>query len=169
MKHDGLKPWVRGLVLSVALVVSACGFEPVYAPSGTQPSKTLSRIYVEQLNHNRLGQILRARLLDAIGGAGHPGEATHSLSFTLKESVESKVLEADGTTSRFNFTLTADFKLSRRSDGTVVRQGRVSRTSGYNVVGDDFASKVGAQDTRQRLAEDLAQALRDRLIIAELN
>lgn len=166
---QGLKPLAHLVLLTSLLVAAACGFEPVFAPTDRPQKTDLSQIYVEQLDHSRTGQLLRNRLLEVIGVAPQPGAATHTLRFKLSELVESKVLQADGTTSRFNFTLTADFVLSRRSDGTIVRKGRVSRTSGYNVVGDDFAAKIGAQDARRRLAEDLALGLRDRLIIAELN
>lgn len=166
---QGLKPLARLALLTSLLVAAACGFEPVFAPTDQPQQTNLSQIYVEQLDHSRTGQLLRNRLLEVIGAAPQAGAATHTLRFKLSELVESKVLQADGTTSRFNFTVTADFVLSRRSDGTIVRKGRVSRTTGYNVVGDDFATKIGAQDARRRLAEDLALGLRDRLIIAELN
>jgi len=167
--RQGLKPLACCLLLTGVLGVASCGFEPVYAPTDRQQQADLSQIYVEQLAHSRMGQLLRNRLLAVIGAAPQAGVATHMLRFKLSEEKESKVLQADGTTSRFNFTLTADFTLSRRSDGTVIRKGRVSRTAGYNVVGDDFATKIGEQDARRRLAEDLALGLRDRLIITELN
>ncbi len=119
-------------VLVAALVLSGCGFHPLYAVPGAargSMKQDLGSIYVEPVP-DRLGYDLRNTVIDLIDGRAEPAGATYSLRMTLglknePIGVQSQIVGSGATAitqtviTRYNDTLTVSYDLIDRNTNTV--------------------------------------------------
>ena len=59
----------RAAILGPALLLSACGFHPLYGGMNGQMAATLSTIYVEPMP-DKIGYELRNKMIDLLDGPG---------------------------------------------------------------------------------------------------
>jgi LPS-assembly lipoprotein len=158
--------WSRHIASALLLAgwLSACGFEPVYAPGGNLEER-LSQIHVDSID-SRVGQAARNALLDAIGAPDRPARATHRLSMKIVADRARGGIQADETASRINVIVTTSWQLRLNDiEETVVGSGSITRAVPFNVVDDDYASLIAGRDA-ERLAGRLSgEALRTRLLL----
>jgi LPS-assembly lipoprotein len=160
-------------VLVAALVLSGCGFHPLYAVPGAargSMKQDLGSIYVEPVP-DRLGYDLRNTVIDLIDGRAEPAGATYSLRMTLglknePIGVQSQIVGSGATAitqtviTRYNDTLTVSYDLIDRKTNTVIAHGIETDLSSYNVLASPYATLVDQQDADQRAADEIADRLR---------
>ena len=147
-------------LLSCLLILSACGFQPVYSTRNAQTS--LQHIVVETIA-GREGQLLTIALEDALHPSGAPAAPHHHLHTTLKLRKQPIGIEPDRSVLRWNLYLTAEFTLNEATTGRVVLRDSARRISSYNVSESDFSSFVAEQDAIKRGIRELAHTIRLRL------
>jgi LPS-assembly lipoprotein len=150
------------------LLLSACGFRPLYGQFGANPGAQaiFASIYVEPIEAEGVGYELRSSLMDLLESSGNAGGARYRLQVDLKEShvgsnIQNEVVGGlqETTTTRYNYTLTAKYQLTD-AKGTVVTKGEESTLTSYNVVNSAYATLAARQDARKRAADDVADHLR---------
>jgi LPS-assembly lipoprotein len=162
-------------VILLGLLLSGCGFHPLYAvpdmPSGSMQS-TLRSIYVEPVPE-RLGYQLRNRMIDVLDGQGEAGGARYRLKLTLTTKAEAIGVQSQTTSSgvtqtaitRYNDTLTVNYELADARSGTVMTKGIETGLSAYNVLSSPYATLAVQQDADRRAAEDIADRIRIALAV----
>ncbi|RCW83886.1 LPS assembly lipoprotein LptE [Paracoccus lutimaris] len=149
----------RGILLSGALALAACGFTPVYGPGGT--------------GGKLFGQIRTATPTtpDEFTFAGRIAErlgpdqqARFALAYNLRIAVVSQAITTDEVTTRYSLNGTADFVLTETASGAEVTRGQVSTFTSYSTTGTTIATMSAEQDAHDRLARMLADQVVTRLL-----
>ncbi|NSY40309.1 LPS assembly lipoprotein LptE [Leisingera sp. ANG59] len=150
----------RTLLLALPLMAAACGFTPVYAPGGTG-SELHGRIEVQDPEEIKgasgadayfLVQNLEQRL-------GRGSSAAYKLDLTLSTREEGQAITADNEITRYSVIGTANFSLTRLSDGKITSSGTVRNFSGYSATGSTVETLAGERDAHERLMVVLADQI----------
>jgi LPS-assembly lipoprotein len=159
--------------LFAALILSACGFHPLYGGANGGMSATLSTIYVEPVE-DKIGYELRNTMIDLLDGPGSPGGAQYHLTLALSETSQGIALQNAVTPgqstviTRYNDTVKVSYTLTDRN-GKVVTSGIETGLSAYNVLPSttraqgavaNYGTFVAQQDADKRAAQDIAERIR---------
>ncbi|KCZ59969.1 LPS assembly lipoprotein LptE [Hyphomonas chukchiensis] len=145
------------------LTLSACGFQPVYAP-GNSALAAGGPITVEPIS-GRSGYVLRRALQQelAIGLPGVTEPAT--LNVVLNENLTRLAFKPDGAASRSSLSATARYVLAR--DNSAI-SGSADAETDFSVpsqpYGDIAAQTSAADRTMRELAKHIVQDLRLQLM-----
>jgi LPS-assembly lipoprotein len=151
---------MRLLLASFALLLSACGFQPMYAPVGGGPA--IGPVNIAQID-GKAGHVLKTeldRILQVEAGDGEPAQ----LEITLREQVTPLGIRLDESASRGELRLVANYVLRPANNGREVR-GSVSTVVTYDVPTAAFGEIAAQDDARERAAETLAQRFRAELAL----
>ena len=150
------------------LVLSACGFRPVYGTQYQQEravgSASLAQIKVVSDN-SRAGQLLKAEIEDRLNPQNIPAEKRYTLRLGVAEYNIPLFVAPDGTFGRGNIQYSVDYVLTRDADGATINQGGLSRVSSYAASETNaiYASYVAQQDAKKRgvieMASDVAMRM----------
>ena len=150
--------------MPVAVLVPACGFNPLLAERGDSPSiqAMLAAIQVSRIGdgrNRRLGQIMRNELIDrfSAGRGLHPPRFV--LDVTLTRRFTPLIIESSNTVTRSNLVMTAAFTLRDIESGKVLYRSTARSTGSHDVVVSEYSSQVARQDTAHKAARDLANAI----------
>jgi LPS-assembly lipoprotein len=160
-----LRPtWLSSLA-AVMLLVSACGFEPMYGTQGGTAARSsiLAAVQVETPK-GRLGELLRAEIEDGINPEYRYATPLYRLNIALTEQDTALFINPDGTSSRGDLRYTSSYTLTRIDTKKIIHEGSVTRVSSYNSSETaDYAAFVSREDARVRALTELAQDYKLRL------
>ena len=151
--------WSRRAILTLPALLAACGFAPVYGPSG--------------VGRRLFGRIRTAdpRTPDDFAFAGRIAEqlgpeesASYELGWQLRIAVVPQAITADEITTRYALNGTADYVLTDLASGRAVARGQVSSFTSYSTTGTTIATMAAEQDAHERLARMLADQVVTRLM-----
>ena len=151
------------LSVSVALLVlSACGFRPLYGSDYGDTSLEFSRIKVEPIP-DRVGQILHNNLLTALSPKGLAGKPIYVLNTDLTHSSTSLAVRKSTFATRANLSAKATFRLTRVQDGKELYSGQSGITVSYNILDSEFGTIAAQKDARTRALRELSHGIRTQL------
>lgn len=156
---------LRAAGMALLLCVSACGFEPVYAPGGGRIAGELAAVVVEQPS-GPVGQAMRLAILDGIGDRNTGIRPQYRLRTKLDVVKERVAIQVDESAARVNVTVTATWSLLDAAGLTLLDSGDIRRSVAYNVVDDTFASLMAERDAERLSGQEVGQAIRTRLLLA---
>ncbi|WP_395647252.1 LPS assembly lipoprotein LptE [Terricaulis sp.] len=151
---------MRLIILSFALLLSACGFSPMYAQPNGQSA--IGPVYIEEIE-GKSGHVLK-RELDRILAVENDGSAPANLRITLLEQVTPLGLRRDESSTRAEIRLTANYVLTPANGGTVMR-GSVFTVTTYDIPTAAFGEIAAQDDARERAAETMAERFRAELAL----
>ncbi|CAN5287114.1 LPS assembly lipoprotein LptE [soil metagenome] len=137
------------------LLLSACGFTPMYGTAGGSP--VLSRIAVTA-EDNRLGYRLREQLEDALG-ADRGSPPLYRLTTQTEQSRRPLGRRIDDTATRYELTVRTAWTLTPTS-GAAPLTGTETSTSTYAAADQPYAAIAAQQDGEDRAADELARLIR---------
>lgn len=146
----------------LGLSLGGCGLEPVYGKASQVRHAELSTIDVSPIR-DRVGQDVRNHLIDRLGSSAKAPR--YRLDIALQESLIELAVQADDKVTRFNLALNASFSLVELADQQPVYNGSARSVSSYNIVDSEFATVESQKNARRRAAEDVAESIRDLLIV----
>jgi LPS-assembly lipoprotein len=156
------------LVLMLCLALPACGFRPMYGAASTPGSpavmEKLASVDVRPIP-DRLGQVVRNELIEAINPAGAPANPAYELALLVGEEREDVGLRENASSTRANYRMSARFELRETATDKVVLQGTTWAETAFDIVQQDYPTVIAQQDAQQRLAVDLAEEIRTRLAV----
>lgn len=176
-KASSLMPFY--FLLACCLMLSACGFKPVYGTasglpaespvrdgikiyataSGTTPSSVNTSI--DSSSSAAMSRQFVNNLEDLVGPSASP---TYKLEVVMVQSSVGIGVARDGTASRYNLVIDSSYKLSRLTDGKLVDSGTISNVTSYNNPNNQyFSTYISEQDARKRGISELAELYRHRL------
>lgn len=148
---------MKYIALTFLLLLSACGFKPLYQSGngGAAIPAYVQGIEVAPIS-DRLGQQVRFHLQERLGNRAF---VDYRLNIILGQETESFGIKPDTSATQEQLTVSAFFSLVRLSDGaTILSDTYLARTS-YDVVISDFATVMQREDSAKRLALDLADRI----------
>jgi LPS-assembly lipoprotein len=144
------------------LALAACGFEPVYGRHSTVRHAELAAIDVAPID-SLPGLALRNQLIPTLGS--NRGESRYRLNVVLEEQQAEFAIQSNNEVTRYKLALTASFNLVDLATGQDVYHGSTRSSGSYNVVQSEFATVASEDDARKRAAQDLAENIRELLIV----
>jgi len=148
--------------LGAALLLSGCGFHPLYGSEGvgSELGRTFADIYVEPIADYGVantGYELRNALINLLD-SNQGGR--YRLKLTLTETTQGIALETDASITRYNDTLTVNYTLTDSESGKVIKQGLETALSAYNVASNPYSTLIAQQAADKTAAQDMAERLR---------
>lgn len=153
------------MALIFMLPLAACGFEPLYGnrqQAGDAAFNDFHQIKIATIPE-RGGQMLRNELVDRMNYRGEPSQPLYELRVSLKEEKRDVFVRSDEVATAVDITLTADYELVDRRNGTILTRGNPRSVNRYNVLASPYATLTSADDARRRAAKQLAEDIRTRL------
>lgn len=152
---------MRILAVISFLLLTACGFKPLYQDGGTEMRAVLSGVEVSPIA-DRLGQQMRNRLIERFDPTGNP---KYRLDVVLEQSSESYGTRPDAGTTQEQITIVAYTRLVSLIDDSVVLDEPFRARTSFDVVLSDFATVTQREDSARRLALQLAERIHRRLAV----
>jgi len=149
----------RTFLLTVILLLTACGFHPMYGDnSETMTTPLAGNLTIDPIGA-REGQILRIALEDKLNPEGKKATTPEfRLHIQLTKSLIPAVVKNDGTIQRYDMQLNSSFSLIRIADNKILLAGDIRRTGSYNVaINANFATYEAEQDVITRTLQEMAE------------
>jgi LPS-assembly lipoprotein len=155
-----------GLLLSASILLSACGFQPLYGGNGTSrtPADELAAVRIDPLP-DRIGQQMHNLLRDRLNPRGQPENPAYVLRVTIGETREELGVRKDETATRANLILSAKIVLHDAESSDVLLDSNLRSINSYNIVTNQFATTVSEKNARDRALRELSEDIRARLAI----
>jgi len=161
MRPSGL---ARALPFVVLLALAGCGFQPLYGESsGGGATLQQARAVAIAPIPDRVGQMVRNHLIDALTPRGQPRTPVYELTVALEQTKEGVAFQSDEQATRFNVTLDATFVLREHGTGNVLTRGGTRSVAAYNIVQSEFANITAEADAIRRAARQVADSIALRL------
>ena len=148
----------------VAALSTACGFQPLYGErtGGVPVRQAFNAISVAPIP-DRVGQLVRNQLIDALSPLGSPRDPAYVLVVTLVQNKRGVAFKSDEQATRFNVTLEARFALREFGGGAILTYGSTRSVAAFNIVRSEFANITAELDAQRRAARQVADSIALRL------
>ncbi|MEO0394236.1 MAG: LPS assembly lipoprotein LptE [Pseudomonadota bacterium] len=152
-------------LFAVSLMVTACGFQPVYGDlnnRGVTTQQQFAQVRIPPIAQ-REGQILRNHLIDQIYVDGVPREPSYDLRVGLRYAQGAIDIDRDDSVTRTQLTVTAQAVLVDRATNQNLWQGDSRAITTFNVLDSPFATVVSERTAREQALKQIADDLVVRL------
>lgn len=150
------------ILLLSGLLLTSCGFKPVYAQNQPSAIAELNQIYVEAIP-GRSGQVLRNKLLDLLNPKNQYADDRYILKITLEEERRQFGIQEDLRITRYDITALADYVLIDTYSNKEVLKDSAKIYSSFNRTDSEFSTFVAEEDAREKASEQLAFEIRGKL------
>ncbi len=145
----------RSVSLSFLLLLGGCALRPLYGEESGDVAQKMRQIYVAPIS-DRSGQMLHNLLQQILTPQGVKNPR-YTLRVVLSTVRQEMAFLKDGTASRLQIQLTAQYGLENYVDGTLLEKGELLSCADYNIVVDgDYATVVSEEDAMARALRDIA-------------
>jgi LPS-assembly lipoprotein len=158
---------VLALLGLIVLVLPGCGFRPLYGggPGGVRQTELAAvAIRITPID-TQLGAELRNNLIDRLTPGGEPINPRYRLTIALREQKTGVGIQPDASISRWNYTLTASYRLTDIETGKPLHKGTTQSITAYNVADSQFATLSAAKDAERRAAIDVSNEIETALAL----
>lgn len=147
------------ILMSAALALSACGFEPLYGErDAAQVPQKFDTIAVAPIE-DRVGQEVRNRLLDLLTPKGVAERPTYRLVVDLESAKTPLLIQLDNTATRFNLRLNATFSLVDIASGKTVYGDHARSIASFNLTESEFATVAAERNAEDRAAREVSDQI----------
>lgn len=164
----GIKLAIRLFALGlITSAVAGCGFAPVYGerPASAPTQMALDDVKVATIGNRLLGVEMRNNLIDRINPNGEPTSPLYRLEVDLSTQRGGVLVQPDASVTRYDYTLTAHYKLIGIEKNEALTSGTISARASYNVVESEYATLIAQQDAGKRAARSLSDDLSLRIAL----
>ena len=156
------------LILMLSLALPGCGFKPMYGENTTSTAPSvmdrMAAIDIRPIP-DRLGQVVRNELVDAITPGGTAGAPIYELALKVGEEREDVGIRQNASATRANYRMSAKFELREIASDKVVLTGTTWAETAFDIVQQDYPTVIAQQDAQKRLAVELAEEIRTRIAV----
>ena len=144
-------------VFALAGMLGGCGFQPLYGSLGEDEdvSQKLSAIQIGPAATTR-ELALKNFLLDRLTPGGPAAKNDFQLQYRLREGNIGGAVRIDRSVTRYNYRLTAIYKLLRKDTGKIIHDGKSQSIVAYDVVDSQFATVISRENAQKRAAREVA-------------
>lgn len=145
-----------GAVLAAGILVSACGFVPLYGQAGVSGGLSTIQVKVPQ---GRTAYLVRESLDDALGHDARQ-EAAYRLEITVDERRFARGLRVDNVANRYELQLKVGYSLVSIQTGAILLSGSAPVAVTYDSADAPYGGITAQQDGQKRAATEAAQQIR---------
>ena len=162
------------MCLIIVPSMTGCGFSPVYGKKslgGDAVPSVLKTVEIASIP-DREGQFLRNELIDRFYLDGTPTNPAFTLNVDPIEEVRSELdITVAADTTRAQLKQTTNMRLVDNSTGQTVLRRPIRSISSFNVLGDEYATRVSEKNTRENGLKEIARQIEQQvsLYIGALN
>ena len=161
------RPRRTGLAVCLVLcfvLLSACGFRPLYAPASDDrsPVADLAAVTVERID-DRPGQELRNQLVDLLNPGRLQAPPRYRLEVKLEEELNELAVERSGFATRANLRVEATYTLYPAGGTAPLVRNQSRVVSSYNIGDARFSTLTANEAARSRALRQIAYDIRARL------
>lgn len=154
---------IRILTLSAVLLLSACGFQPMYGSNaGTHTANVAAGLDQIEISNipDREGQYLRNALIDRFYHSGMPTNPKYKLGISrIDESIYDFDITIESEATRRQLKLGTTLTLTDLNTNKVVLTRGVLAIGSHNVLESEFSTIVTEQSARESALNDLARQI----------
>lgn len=153
---------MKYLTLIAALLLTACGFHPVYGVNKYTPVGVETKLQQIEIANipDREGQYLRNALIDRFYRGASPINPSYTLTTTpIRENQKDLDITIDSDTTRAQLTLSTQITLKDTKTSQTVLQRKIESTASYNVLGSEYTNRISEENVRQNALNDLARQI----------
>ncbi|MDB5726137.1 MAG: hypothetical protein JWQ16_2891 [Novosphingobium sp.] len=163
MKRAPVSVWA---LLPLALALSACGLQPMYAGgSSGAVAQGLASVEVPAIE-GKAGWLMRNALVDRLGSNNvSSGTARYRLDVRLDDKLASLGLLSDDTIGRERRTLRARYQLVDVASGDILLDASAGSDAGIDVVGSEYATIAAENTALENLAHEVADQIVTKLAL----
>ena len=160
------RPTRRALALaSLSLVLTGCGFHPLYAPRGPRDwDRDLAAISVQPIQ-GRPGQILELALRESLNPGGVSVPARWHLLTALSVNRSDLGIQRNATATTSELSVNAQFIIKDAKTEATVYSSSGSAIGDFDLVNDAYATQVAADAARDRAIRAVADEMTLRLTL----
>ena len=149
--------------VGVSLMLSGCGFRPLYGDSGT--AAALAAVDITTIP-DRNGQTLRPLLADRFYGARPPVTPSGwTLAVTFSTTKQSLGIRQDDTATRARLMLKAEVTLKKTGEDKPVFTSTERTFVSYNILTDPYATLAAEENAMNRGLTQLADTITQRVAL----
>tara|TARA_Y100000034_G_scaffold119959_1_gene162277 strand:- start:441 stop:959 length:519 start_codon:yes stop_codon:yes gene_type:complete len=159
----------KSLILLSALSLlplASCGFEPIYAKKQGVPSgetaylqSALNKVSIANIPDQE-GVILRNELIDRFYVAGRPETAFYKLDvLPIREIRRELDITVGAEATRAQLEIIVPFVLTDILTGEVLLRARAETFASFNIIADEYATRVSERRTRENALRDIARQI----------
>lgn len=155
-------PVLTFLVMVCSLLISSCGFRPVYGTAAETQTGVETYLALTAIANipDREGQMLRNKLIDRFYREGRPANPRYQLVIDpIRESLVDLDITVRADTTRGQLILSTDMELLDLQTDKVVLKRDLQATTSYNILAGEFATRVTEENARANAIEDLARQI----------
>ena len=153
------------ITLVITPLLSACGFEPLYATNTTGGAPGLRDVYLETLTASEsVDPIFQESFYRRVANSA---SARYDLIVEAEERADQLAVQIDASVTRYNYRINAAYTLTDRTSGEKVT-GRVESIASFNVVASQYSTLFAERTAREKAAEQLVHLI-ERDIMLKLN
>jgi LPS-assembly lipoprotein len=153
------------LALGAPLVLSGCGWAPLYGEPGSSPaSEELRAVHVDPISE-RIGQRLEIALRNSLNPTGEPTPERYRLRTTLSASLSNLGIESQGLGSLGQIDVYATYNLIDSKTQKVLLVNTVHVANSFELNPNQYSTVVGEDDASVRSAAELNQEIVTRLAL----
>ena len=158
------------LLLPIALMTAACGFQPLYGGGSRSPvAQTLRSVTVSPIA-GESGWLVRGALRDRLQLTGEgPDQARYRVDVRLDDQIIGFGVRRDDSVARERRTLRARWQLVDTTTGTTVIDDTAGADMGIDVVTSEYATIAAEQSALERLSQMIADQIVGRIAIYARN
>lgn len=157
---------------ALALLVAACGFQPLYKKSSSEPgvAADLSEVKVntvvaQEAKYDRLSQQMHGLLKERLNPRGSPRAPRYRLESQLFVSIARTGIQITEEATRARLTVTSNFALVDATSGERLFTGSEQSVNSYNVADSQYATLSAEQDAARRAVREISDSITLRLAI----
>jgi LPS-assembly lipoprotein len=152
------------ILLSTAVLLQGCGYQPLYATraDGSSVSQQLAAVSVQHQS-TRVGQLVRNEILRSTRPAGTAAPDRYVLKFVAKSNAQALVDTSDTVHRRLAYNLTANFQLIDNTSQQTVFTGRAFSRVPYDRLNASFSNVQARVNAEEQAAQQVGQEMKTRL------
>lgn len=150
----------RLFCLSTTVLLTGCGFQPVYGPNGSAEALRGSILIDEPNDKNSYD--LTNNLVDRIGSANSP---RFGLSYVIVTEVDALAITQAQETTRYNVLGKVAFALRDLSSDAVLTKGTAENFTSFGATSNTVSTRSAREDAFERLMVILANDITEHLIL----
>ena len=158
------------LVLISAIILSGCGFKPMYGQFSDGKSdlrNVMANIRVsditEQGRPSRIGQVIRNNLLDSLTPFGETTSAEYILKVSFLIEEQGYGIRQDESVTLQNLKLVTVYQLEDMATSKVVLDFAARAIVTYDLAQSDYSNMIARNAALKRLSEDVAKQMATRI------
>jgi LPS-assembly lipoprotein len=146
-----------------APLLSACGFEPLYAEhrrAALEPQLTAIKVLPIQ---EHVGQLLQWKLETALNPANLPVKPRYALHIALNLKSNDLTINSEAVSTRGNIAAVADCTLTTLDNKTVLYRDQIQSAADYNIVNNAYSAQIGQGGAEKEIVDELEEEIETRL------